>query len=339
VTPTVAPVVKAVVRNAEAKTGGLVLCDQGDSGIWKEADAALTKLKLAAVTAASNLANAKTPYDAQVKEVGLMLKAKNDHASENTTYATALSTAKQAKEAWAVKAGVTITTAEGSAAKLALLNTEKGKTTAAGALVDKQLLRVEKLVEAKRAQDKEEARWEERRAASAAMAAGIQKELDVATAWETRLKETFTTRSFLFQMLGKPIDQRELQTDWKNGCAFGPNAGSQSCELMEKGTASKSAPITFWWGICYNNATQNKAVPDSTNKVCAPHGLDDDAATTGAAADGLISVATAQTGVQNDTTGGSNTATQLFKVYETANYEYSAGTTKLADALTAYKAW
>ena len=63
------------------------------------------------------------------------------------------------------------------------MDAEKKKTTDAGALVVAQLLRVEKLVEAKRAQDKEEARWEERRAASAALQAGLDKTETEAKRW------------------------------------------------------------------------------------------------------------------------------------------------------------
>jgi hypothetical protein len=71
-----------------------------------------------------------------------------------------------------------------------------------------------------------------------------------------------------------------------------------------------------------------------------PHGLDDDAATSGSSTDGLSTVATNKLGVQNNTTGGSNTATNLFKAYQTANYEYAAaGNTKMKDALDAYLAW
>jgi hypothetical protein len=71
-----------------------------------------------------------------------------------------------------------------------------------------------------------------------------------------------------------------------------------------------------------------------------PHGLDDDAATGSPTTDGLLTVATDKIGKQNDTTGGSNTATNLFKAYQTANYEYAAaGNTKMKDALDAYLAW
>lgn len=255
-----------------------------------------------------------------------------------------MTAATKTKDDLAKAAGVTITTAEGSLAKKALLDTEQNKTKAAGALVDKQLLRVEKLVEAKRAQDKEEARWEEKRAASAAMKPAIDTEVTVATAWETKVKETFTTRSFLFQMLGKPISPTAFEADWKDGCAFGPDAASKPCDLTEKLPVKKDTSggaIEFYWGTCYNNLLQNSSgVNVATNFKCSPHGLDDDAATTGVAKDGLKAVAKANLGVQNDSTSGAVVAaTGLFKAYETANYEYSAGTTKLAAALTAYKEW
>jgi hypothetical protein len=176
------------------------------------------------------------------------------------------------------------------------------------------------------------------------MKAGIDTEVTVATAWETKVSETFTKRSFLFQMLGKPISVAAFETDWKSGCAFGPETGTKPCDLIEtlpiKKNTTKGA-IVFEWATCYNTKTQNATIDPAADFKCSPHGLDDDAATTGAATDGLKSVAKAKLGLQNDSTVASKvTATGLFKAYETANYEYIAsGTTKLAAALTAYQEW
>lgn len=109
---------------------------------------------------------------------------------------------------------------------------------------------------------------------------------------------------------------------------------------MEKVANNMKKGVVFWWGKCYDKVNQNASSTSGATE-CMPHGLDDDAATGSPnTADGLISVATAKIGKQNDTTAGSNTATELFKAYQTANYEYAAsGNSKMTDALAAYLAW
>jgi len=93
-------------------------------------------------------------------------------------------------------------------------------TTAAEAKVAEQLTRVETIIAAERTQDQEEATWEERRVASAALQVDLDQAVTDATAHKTTMAEQLSTRSYLFQLAGNGIWNGHSNADYAAGCAY-----------------------------------------------------------------------------------------------------------------------
>lgn len=144
--------------------------------------------------------------------------------------------------------------------------------------------------------------------------------MEAATLEVTRAKELISTRAWTYSVLGQ-IDA----TAWSADCETGANP---KCELSE--TAFTTTASTWGWPASNKCDYSVTVGPLTTTYGCQMLGLK------GASA-GLHQSAVAAMGTVRD---GATAPTELYLAIETADYSYAAsGTTRLADALTAYETW
>jgi hypothetical protein len=234
------------------------------------------------------------------------------HTAANAAYLAAEVAAKAEVARLVTAAGGT----DASASTLATLTAKKADTTAAEGAVATQRGRVESLIEAKRTQDLEEARWTERvAAANTAEGLALTAKTD-ATAAVATAKEQVSTRSWLFEVLG------EIKvTDYAANCNSGSNP---VCALSE--TAKDASTSTWAWPSAGNcNYVVGSGLSAVTHN-CLIKGL------TGPSSAGLTQAATASKGTARVTGAGAAAPTELYLAFEGADYDYVSSSTQLSGA-------
>jgi len=244
----------------------------------------------------------------------LDLDDRNGKKAAHTTANAAYLTAWTAADAEVTRLTALTGGSDGSGAALIALNLKVADTTAAETAVATQRGRVEALIEAKRTQDLEEARWTERvTAANTAMGTANTAKL-AATAAVAEAKEQVSTRSWLFEVL-----THISVTDYAAACNSGSNP---VCAIAE--TAKDATTSTWTWPSAGNcNYVVGSGLSAVTHN-CLIKGL------TGPSSLGLTQAATASKGTARVTGASAAAPTELFLAYETADYTYTSSATQLS---------
>jgi hypothetical protein len=278
-----------------------VLCDQGESALWEEAQEKFKdledKLAKATATLATDLL-AYTPLDEALTAAKL---AADNHRAAGSAYLDAWTAASDTvQELTAAAQGTDGTSAATNA--LALLTDD---TTAAETAVATQRARVEALIDAKRTQDQEEALWSERVTEATTAKQTAEEAKQTAETAQAEAEAQVSTRSWLFEVL-KEINT----TSWAAACNTGANP---KCILAESARATTSASTWAWPANCDYTTASGLA---TTTHSCTIMGLSPDAGT------GLIQAATAAKGA----IAGGSAATELYLAYENADYDVVSAT-------------
>lgn len=245
-----------------------------------------------------------------------MVLAAGVHTSESAAYLVDYNTIKARVDVLVAGTGGS----DETSAKQTLLNAVVANTTNAQTAVADQRARVEALVTAKATQDQEVAAWGERVTAANTAKLAADTAEDDADAELATIKEQVSKRSWLFTVLGT-IDSSQ----WDTACESGSNA---KCAMTE---SAKTTNTSTWTWNTNDRCNYTQGVGGGASQhTCQMLGLK-------GSSTGLIQSATAQLGLSR--AANSNTATGLYAALDTADYTYSAATSKETDALTQFETW
>jgi hypothetical protein len=217
----------------KAADGKAILCDQGNSAMWKAAEKSWTDLTAAKKAADAALKAAKAEYDGLKAKLDEATKAKGSHESANATYLANYAATKKVFDQ------LTTDAQGGGAAASLVTSTKKSydaeilKTTTAQTAVGTQRGRLETLLTLKQANVAEEAAWGTRITALSTAKATADTLVTTNTTDLAEMKAVGASRSYLFDIL-RLFDAANYDASCVPGlCLYLEVAGTKSATKSE----------------------------------------------------------------------------------------------------------